>query len=461
MLGSEADQQQVGAFVQALQLYQLLEQINATMPKVQPSLADFLAVTTPASTSSSQPPPRSAAVRLPASTASSFAAAPPPSLRLPQATASSPNPRIGPSATPPPSVDSTIASRVLAQLQAKVTESEGVTALRPSLPLKRADSHDTLPAARAQLYSGTSSPQSVLSFSTPPQKRKVIGMPPEASCPSPVDSLPSGLKRMRVRVLQSNTDPSASSPGKCASSPAASLMEHLVARSITPKSSANPDLPPRAHLSKAPKVTGKQHRLKSFAERLKRAEESENRAPGSWSEAEKQELVRVVAELKPCGAGDWERVAMRLNKNRPEGNAPRRGPSAERMYRTLTDPDYSKSGNPHGRRLNPRKGSTPMHVMATYSLQQLPDNEGNLTQITQLISTNERFAAELDWTPRPGTKTYPRWKDALVGCFKPGRYPHLMKTDRKRDGLTIYKLVKNQMGQTQQSTPASKSVAAS
>jgi len=90
-----------------------------------------------------------------------------------------------------------------------------------------------------------------------------------------------------------------------------------------------------------------------------------------------------------------------------------------------------------------------MHVMATYSLQQLPDNEGNLTQITDLIVANERFAAELDWTPRPGTKTYPRWKDALVGCFKPGRYPHLVKTDRKREGLNIYKLLKENLGESQ------------
>ena len=28
-----------------------------------------------------------------------------------------------------------------------------------------------------------------------------------------------------------------------------------------------------------------------------------------------------------------------------------------------------------------------------------------------------------------------------MGCFKPGRYPHLEKTIRKREGLTVYKLV--------------------
>ena len=33
-----------------------------------------------------------------------------------------------------------------------------------------------------------------------------------------------------------------------------------------------------------------------------------------------------------------------------------------------------------------------------------------------------------------------RWKDALVGCFKPGRYPHLRKTTKKKEGLSIYQL---------------------
>ena len=253
-----------------------------------------------------------------------------------------------------------------------------------------------------------------------------------------------------MRVLQSNTDyTSLSSPDNKSGSPAASVMEHLIGKSNTPTAATTSVLPPR---SKGLKPRAKQQRLNTFNERLQMAEDTDNRAPGSWSEAEKHELINLVAELKPCGANDWEKVATRLNRNRPQGEAPRGGPSAERMYRTLTDPEYNKSANPHGRRLNPRKGSTPMHVMATYSLQQLPDNEGNLTQITELISKNQRFSAELDWTPRPGTKTYPRWKDALVGCFKPGRYPHLMKTDRKRDGLTIYKLlVKNESRQTHHS----------
>lgn len=30
----------------------------------------------------------------------------------------------------------------------------------------------------------------------------------------------------------------------------------------------------------------------------------------------------------------------------------------------------------------------------------------------------------LDRNPRPGTKVYARYKDALLGCFKKGRYRH-------------------------------------
>jgi len=94
----------------------------------------------------------------------------------------------------------------------------------------------------------------------------------------------------------------------------------------------------------------------------------------------------------------------------------------------------------HGRRLNPRKGSISMHVMATYALRRLPGNEGTLNEIGHVIASNEDFSQKLDWSPRPGTKTYPRWKDALVGCFKQGRYPHLQKTDRKNGTLSIYRL---------------------
>jgi hypothetical protein len=39
-------------------------------------------------------------------------------------------------------------------------------------------------------------------------------------------------------------------------------------------------------------------------------------------------------------------------------------------------------------------------------------------QISEVIKDHSAFAKELDWSARPGTKTYPRWKDALIGCFK-------------------------------------------
>lgn len=42
--------------------------------------------------------------------------------------------------------------------------------------------------------------------------------------------------------------------------------------------------------------------------------------------------------------------------------------------------------------------------------------------------------------PRPGTKTYARWKDALVGCFKAGRYSHFSKSTHKIGGLKVYRL---------------------
>lgn len=61
-------------------------------------------------------------------------------------------------------------------------------------------------------------------------------------------------------------------------------------------------------------------------------------------------------------------------------------------------------------------------------------------QISDVIKGHPAFAKDLDWSARPGTKTYPRWKDALIGCFKAGRYPHLVKTDRKREGLNVYLL---------------------
>ena len=64
-------------------------------------------------------------------------------------------------------------------------------------------------------------------------------------------------------------------------------------------------------------------------------------------------------------------------------------------------------------------------------------------QIAQCISEEPRFAAALAGAaaaPRPGTKTYARWKDALVGCFKAGRYPHFSKTKDKTGGLKVYRL---------------------
>ena len=185
------------------------------------------------------------------------------------------------------------------------------------------------------------------------------------------------------------------------------------------------------------------------------------------------------------------------------GRWSRGGASAERMYRTLTDPGYQKATNKHGRRLN-KRGGTPMHVMAAFALKQLPGKAGNLTQvcasilahipvslsaallscactpgqcislimlmkielpslwarhqrmatltisqgvtqgnhvlpiwarlgelcdsppktnsvalqISDVIKDYPAFAKDLDWSARPGTKTYPRWKDALIGCFK-------------------------------------------
>ena len=133
------------------------------------------------------------------------------------------------------------------------------------------------------------------------------------------------------------------------------------------------------------------------------------------------------------------------------------GASAERMYRTLADPQYQKSSNRcaslvyiaprqcscwlsacvmnalicaeaggckkcglqrsqcarlllacrHGCRLNPRDG-TPMHVMVEYALQRLPGQEGNIDAIAKVIEANPEYARQLDYSARPGTKTYPR-----------------------------------------------------
>jgi hypothetical protein len=76
--------------------------------------------------------------------------------------------------------------------------------------------------------------------------------------------------------------------------------------------------------------------------------------------------------------------------------------------------------NKHGRRINPRKG-IPMHIMATYALLRLPDHEGNLSDMSSKIEENAFFCKQLDWTPRPGTKTYPRCVNPdlhLLTCFR-------------------------------------------
>lgn len=61
----------------------------------------------------------------------------------------------------------------------------------------------------------------------------------------------------------------------------------------------------------------------------------------------------------------------------------------------------------HGCRINPRDG-IPMHIMATHALQLLPGNRGTINDLARQIEGNQTFAKHLDWTPRPGTKTYPR-----------------------------------------------------
>jgi hypothetical protein len=44
-------------------------------------------------------------------------------------------------------------------------------------------------------------------------------------------------------------------------------------------------------------------------------------------------------QVKPCGAVEWEAVANRL------GRWSKGGASAERMFRTLADPQYQKTSN--------------------------------------------------------------------------------------------------------------------
>jgi hypothetical protein len=67
-------------------------------------------------------------------------------------------------------------------------------------------------------------------------------------------------------------------------------------------------------------------------------------------------------------------------------------------------------------------------------------HEGNIDDMARIIEEHEVYGKELDYTARPGTKTYPRFKDTLLGCFKAGRYGHLVNTHRKVNGKTIYRL---------------------
>eukprot|EP00891_Asterochloris_glomerata_P001907 jgi/Astpho2/1907/fgenesh1_pg.00038_%23_56_t len=157
----------------------------------------------------------------------------------------------------------------------------------------------------------------------------------------------------------------------------------------------------------------------------------------SWPRyQDKQRLLRLVGESEPRSAEDWEVVAGKLCTTMPMDGA-----SAERMWRSLRNAEAQQSpAGKHGCRRNSRKGKVAMHIMATYALGELAGNEGNLNQIAAVIEQHPEYSRELDFTPRPGTKTYPRWKDALVGCFKQGRYPHLYKTERKFEGLSVYAL---------------------
>lgn len=101
-------------------------------------------------------------------------------------------------------------------------------------------------------------------------------------------------------------------------------------------------------------------------------------------------------ERQTAGAGrrGGQVVAERLGRWSPGGA------SAERMYRTLTDPAYQRSTNKHGRRINSRN-CTPMHVMAAHALRQLPNQQGNLNQ----ASSPSSFLS----LPTPPSKTQLFW----------------------------------------------------
>lgn len=94
----------------------------------------------------------------------------------------------------------------------------------------------------------------------------------------------------------------------------------------------------------------------------------------------------------------------------PRRKSPLRGPDSGGVRDRVAG---GSMPNKHGRRINPRKG-IPMHIMATYALLRLPELEGNLSDMSAKIEENAYFCKQLDWTPRPGTKTYPRCAAALA-----------------------------------------------
>lgn len=77
---------------------------------------------------------------------------------------------------------------------------------------------------------------------------------------------------------------------------------------------------------------------------------------------------------------------------------------------------------------------------SNWALPSAAGNEGNIDEMARIMEAHEQYCHELDRTARPGTKTYPRFKDTLLGCFKAGRYAHLVNTHRKVNGKNIYRL---------------------
>ena len=129
-----------------------------------------------------------------------------------------------------------------------------------------------------------------------------------------------------------------------------------------------------------------------------------------------------------------------------EGATPMAGAHVDALSHPIhsnpsTDPDVEPEllaeravVSKHGRRINPRKG-IPMHVMATYALQLLPNHEGNLTDMSTVIEENGLFCKQLDWTPRPGTKTYPRYVAIFLVTF--GHVVHTFEVTTVRRTLLV------------------------